>query len=126
MPNIPFPLRGGTFTDYANREREIAQKGKFWAVVERNLRAVLDNDAKNQDLRVYFGGGTLCIDGKNSLYMLSISGKGSIAPTNPPSWNRNCLVILPDFITQLVQQLYLQTKGPNEYFENNYKDIAWV
>lgn len=129
MPNVPYPLRGGDFRDYAIRAREIASKGKFWEVVTRNLKAVLASDAKNQDCRVYFAGWTLCIDGKNALYMLHITGRGSVSRNSPQPLFKKSKVYQPDFITQLVQEVYLQSKGGEEYypyFKENCKDIAWV
>ncbi len=129
MPNVPFPLRGGDFKDFSIREKEEALVGKFWAEVSRNLQAVLASDAKNQDCRVYFAGGTLCVDGKNTLYMLHINGVGSVNSIRQKPWFKNRKVYQPDFITQLVQRVYLQAKGTEEYapyFVENHKDIAWV
>lgn len=125
MPNIPFPFRGGDFNDFAQREKEIALKRKFWAVIEKNLRAVIDNNPKDQEYRIYFVGGSLCLDVKDHLYILGINGVGSVnAITLVPTSKK---VYLPDFITQMVQQVYIQEKDSmGDYFRSTRKDIAWV
>lgn len=126
MPNIPFFLGSANSEDFSNRSREVSEKGKFWAEASKNLKAVLENDAKNQDSRVYFAGDTLCIDGKKILYLLNLDGKGSITSIRQQPWVKNSRVHLPDFITQMVQEIYMVTKGYDQYFREKKKDIVWV
>lgn len=126
MPNVPYPLRGGDFKDYSDRDKEIALKGKFWAKIHKNLLAVKYADAKNQDSRVYFAGGTLCVDLPHALYLMSVSGKGFITSLQNFPAPVSKKVYLPNFILQLVQAIYLDTMGMTDYFKENYKDIAWV
>jgi len=110
----------GFFAAKAKRLKQYDMVKKFWVHIERNLRDVLNH--RHQDLMMYFAGGTLCIDGKNALYMLHINGKGSVNPMNGPLL-KNSMVIMPDYITSLVQKVYLQAKGATGYYREESKDL---
>jgi|WetSurMetagenome_2_1015567.scaffolds.fasta_scaffold699013_2 hypothetical protein len=83
---------------------------KFWKHVEERLNNIEDTCA-------YFAGGTLSIPlgmnkkGKGIGICLNLSGKGFVL-----SNLKNTQVYMPDYITQLVQEIYLKYKGKTEHY----------
>lgn len=110
----------GFFEDRLKSLQQYDLVSKFWKRIEQNLRAVLNNDEASQTMSMYFTGGSLCLDGEKALYILRVCGLGSVNPLNRPS-KFNARVIMPDYITRLVQGIYLKEKGRTEYYSENAK-----
>lgn len=83
---------------------------KFWKHVEEALLDIENRYA-------YYAGGTLSLSlGKNKVgeergICLNLNGKGFVL-----SNIKNTYVYLPDFITKLVQEVYLKYRGRTEYY----------
>ena len=85
---------------------------KFWQPVLNSLEKPNEKDSYFS----YFVGGSLCMDTPNGCLALDVNGTFISLRTLiiKPS-------VLPDKITQKVQELYLDTKGETQYFIDNAK-----
>jgi len=83
---------------------------QFWQHVEDRL-------VERQSL--YFMGGTLAVDNidKPGGIALNLNGKGFVfGPTYKFITNFNSTFYTPDYITKLVREIYLETKGRTKHY----------
>jgi hypothetical protein len=93
---------------------------KFWNSIEQRLIT--------REGSIYFAGGTLCVDTKNSIIFLNLDGTGFIHHTkeyaNTKEYFKNGKVYLPDHITDLVRKIYLDVKGETDYYKEKTLSVC--
>jgi len=85
-------------------------KNKFWNEVERQLQTL--------EGKIYFVGGTLCIDLSKYGVAMNLNGKGFIYASSNPLM-KNPEVYLPNHISSLVSEVYLKLKGETSHYRKN-------